>query len=178
VRPIDRLLRFVAQFTERPEPAIGWGLTVKHAVGAFLAILFLGAMLDRTSLPLMIAPFGASTLLLFSRPRSPLAQPANVIGGYLICAACAFVSAAFLPGVLWATAASLALALAAMSRLRVTHPPAGALPLIAFADPLTILVVIEAIVVGSLTLIALAVLYHRIPPRQRYPDPGEGRDEG
>jgi CBS-domain-containing membrane protein len=177
VRPTERLLQFFARFIARPEPAIGWGLTAKHAVGVFLAIVFLGAMLDRTSLPLLIAPFGASTLLLFGRPQSPLAQPANVIGGYLICAASAFLSAAFLPGVLWATAASLAIALASMSRLRVTHPPAGALPLIAFADPPTILLVIEAIIVGSLTLIALATLYHRIPPRQRYPDPGDGRED-
>lgn len=167
-----RLLRFFATFLARPEPAIDWRLTLKHTAGVFLAILFLGLMLSQTSLPLLIAPFGASTLLLFGRPQSPLAQPANVIGGYLICAASALLAATLLPGVLWGTAASLALALTAMSRLRVTHPPAGALPLIALADPQTLYIVVEAIVVGSLTLIALAVLYHRIPPCQRYPDPG------
>jgi CBS-domain-containing membrane protein len=64
-------------------------------------------------------------------------------------------------GVLWGTAASLALALTAMSRFRLTHPPAGALPLIAFADPQTLYVVVEAIVVGSVTLILLA---NPLPP--------------
>jgi CBS-domain-containing membrane protein len=174
VRLPDRLLRFLAQFVARPEPAVGWRLITKHTIGVFFAVLLLGAMLNQTSLPLLLAPFGASTLLLFGRPKSPLAQPANVIGGYLICAASALIAATLLPGVLWGTAASLALALTAMSRFRLTHPPAGALPLIAFADPQTLYVVVEAIVVGSVTLILLATLYHRIPPRQRYPDPDGG----
>jgi hypothetical protein len=33
---------------------------------------------------LLIAPFGASCVLVFAIPQSPLAQPRNVIGGHLI----------------------------------------------------------------------------------------------
>lgn len=164
-----RFGKMVAPFVARHEPRVGFRLNLKHGVGAFFAILVLGYLLDSTGLPLLIAPFGASTLLLFGRPSSPLAQPANLIGGYLIGATTAFISAALFPGVLWATASSLGLALMLMSLLRVTHPPAGAIPLIAFADPVEIMTVIGAVVVGSIAMTILAVLYHRIPPRQPYP---------
>jgi CBS-domain-containing membrane protein len=180
VRKVDphRIALVAASFTDRNEPPVGFRLNLKHGVGAFLSILVLGALLERTSLPLLIAPFGASTLLLFGRPQSPLAQPANLFGGYLIGASTAFVSAALFPGVLWATATSLGLALMLMSFFRVTHPPAGAIPLIAFADPVGILTLVVAVGIGSATLLVLAVAYHRIPPCQVYPAgrPGLGRN--
>lgn len=170
----DRWRRIAARFVARPEPAVDWRLNLKHGIGAFLAVLLLGALLIRTDLPLLVPPFGASTLLLFARPSSPLAQPANVIGGYLIAVVSAYACAALFPGVLWATAAALGVSITAMSRLRVTHPPAGAIPLIAFADPLSMFAVMEAIAIGVAVLLILATLYHMIPPRQRYPDPTGG----
>lgn len=164
-----RLAAAIAPFLRRHEPDSPFRLNLKQGLGAFLAIVSLGLLLDSTGLPVLIAPFGASTLLLFGRPSSPLAQPINLFGGYLIGGSVAFASAALFPGVLWATAISLGISLMLMTALRVTHPPAGAMPLIAFHGEIDFLMLAEAVALGSLALVILAVIWHRIPPRQSYP---------
>jgi CBS-domain-containing membrane protein len=166
---LERLKTAFAPFLDRHEPKSPFGLNVKQGIGAFTGILVLGFLLGQTSLPLLIAPFGASTLLLFGRPSSPLSQPINLFGGYLIGSSVSFAAAALFPGVLMATAISLGISLMLMTALRVTHPPAGAIPLIAFASPVDMLELVEAVAVGSTTLMIVALLFHRIPPRQAYP---------
>lgn len=169
MKPNGRLGRTLSHLTARHEPRVGLRLNLKHGLGAFLAILSLGSLLPMTGLPLLIAPLGASTLLLFGRPSSPLAQPSNLIGGYLVGATSALAAASLFPGILLATAVSIGLALMMMTLLRVTHPPAGAIPLIAFADPSNFGDVLLGVTVGAVALMLLALIYHRIPPRQSYP---------
>ena len=41
-------------------------------------------MTEGAGMPLLMAPFGASCVLLFAVPNSPLSQPANVIGGHAV----------------------------------------------------------------------------------------------
>jgi len=76
-------------------------------LGALLAITALGLISAWSRYGLVVAPFGASTVLLFGHPESPLAQPRNMVLGN-----------------------SLA-----------------------------------AVLSGSLLLLALALLFHRLPPR-------------
>ena len=90
-------------------------------------------------------------------------------GGYLIGGSVAFASAALFPGVLWATAVSLGVGLMLMTLLRVTHPPAGAMPLIAFHGEVDFLMLAEGIALGGSALVIIALIWHRIPPRQAYP---------
>ena len=81
-----------------------------------------------------MAPFGATCVLLFSVPNSPLSQPANVIGGHLVSTAIGLLLHAMLPVEWWSLGLAVGLAIAAMAVLRVTHPPAGADPLVVFFD--------------------------------------------
>lgn len=78
-----------------------------------------------------IAPMGASAVLLFAVPSSPLAQPWSIIGGNVISAAIGVACARWIlnPGL----AASLAagIAIYAMFALRCLHPPGGAVALTA-----------------------------------------------
>jgi len=164
-------MTFLQSLAARHEPETGGRTILKAGFGAFFAILLLGLLLDLTGLPLLIAPFGASTILLFGHPNGTLAQPMNVLGGYLIAACSASAAAAIFPGALWATAVSIASALMLMSAFRVTHPPAGAIPLIVFAEPTHVVELVLAVAVGSTALIALALVYHRLPPRRCYPRP-------
>lgn len=120
-------------------------------------------------LPLLIAPFGATAVLLFGQPASPLAQPANIFGGYLIATAIAICTVAAFPDTWWAATIAVGVAIAMMLVLRVTHPPAGAIPLVASASPLQGGSLFAVIFLGSVSLVALAFLHHRIPPRQEYP---------
>ena len=79
----------------------------------------------------LIAPMGASAVLLFCLPGSPLAQPWPVIGGNLV-SALVGVSCVklFGLGVLTAPLAG-GLAIGAMFALRCLHPPGGAVALTA-----------------------------------------------
>lgn len=61
---------------------------MRSAVGALIGILFTGTMMKMvpgaaTLIPLLVAPMGASAVLLFAVPASPLAQPWSIIGGNL-----------------------------------------------------------------------------------------------
>ena len=51
--------------------------------GAFIAINILAVVCIYNEQSLLIAPFGASTVLLFGAEESPLAQPRNLIMGNL-----------------------------------------------------------------------------------------------
>lgn len=122
---------------------------------------------------MLIAPFGASAALLFVVPESPLSQPVNVLGGYLLATAVALGLNAVLPGTTAAMIVAVGIAIAAMSMTRLVHPPAGAIPLVVMTlhpEPSFILMPVG---IGAVGLVAMACVLHRIPPVHRYPLPPE-----
>lgn len=176
-RPIRVWLRDLGV---RHEPAIPLKYNLKAGLGALLSILLLGWLLQRTGLPLLIAPLGASAILLFGRPTGVLAQPLNVVSGYGIAVITAYLAFRVVPNELWATAGAIGVTLVLMRLFRVTHPPAGAIPLIALAEAQRIGDVFVGIIVGGVILILMALLWHHLPPRQPYPrrverEAGSGR---
>lgn len=104
------------------------------ALGALLG-LFCTEWVGRHALgaanPWFIAPMGASAVLLFAAPASPLAQPWSLMAGNLVSALIGVFCAQFIaaPGV--AAAVAVALAIGAMFSLRCLHPPSGAVALTA-----------------------------------------------
>lgn len=163
------MFQHLLHYIHRHEPK-GETLThLKSGIGAILAMLSVGAMAVLTGLPFLIAPFGATAVLLFGQPKSPLAQPANIIGGYLLAAVIGSVAVTMFPGAWMAASGAVGLSIAAMLMLRITHPPAGAVPLVAFASHLNMPLLVGVVLGGGAVMIAIAVLHHRIPPRQQYP---------
>src|SRR5438045_9304637 len=59
---------------------------VVSGLGGFVTIYLLARLSATLGAVLLIAPFGASCVLVFALPHSPLAQPRNVIGGHFISA--------------------------------------------------------------------------------------------
>lgn len=106
------------------------------AVGGFVGLLTTGLVM-RTWLggtehvPLLIAPIGASTVLVFGVPASPLAQPWSVIGGNFVAALVGITAARLVPDPTGAAALAVASTIALTSMLRCLHPPAGAVALTA-----------------------------------------------
>ncbi|WP_061707481.1 HPP family protein [Pseudenterobacter timonensis] len=100
-------------------------------MGAALAIGML-AYIDtlQSGWILLMAPFGATTVLVFGLPESPLARPKNVILGHFLTA---LIGVGF---VQWVGVNPLTLALASglavtmMLLTDTTHPPAGANPVL------------------------------------------------
>lgn len=161
--------RHLRHFIHRHEPKGDTHAHLKSGLGAIIGMLSVGGLTAATGIPLLIAPFGATAVLLFGQPKSPLAQPANVIGGYILAALVGTFALFLLPGVWWAAAVAVGVSIAAMLLLRVTHPPAGAVPLVAFGSHLGGLTLFLIVLCGSILLVLLAVLHHLLPPRHPYP---------
>ncbi|MCF8482825.1 MAG: HPP family protein [Rhodospirillum sp.] len=112
---------------------LGW---LRGVIGAFLGIGLSGGVTllalgtSDGALPWLVAPLGASAVLVFSVPASPLAQPWSVIGGDLISAAIGLGVGQFLGDPLSSGAVAVALAIALMSLSRCLHPPGGACALL------------------------------------------------
>lgn len=161
--------RHLHLFTARHEPGSDLLAHLKSGLGAALGLGLVGGLAGLTGWPLMIAPLGASVVLLFGQPGSPLAQPANVFGGYFLATVIAVGTALAAPGLWWAAAVAVGLAVAAMLALRITHPPAGAVPLVAMAAPENAALLFPMLLLSALTLVGLALLLHSLPPRVAYP---------
>ncbi|TFW01936.1 HPP family protein [Oxalobacteraceae bacterium OM1] len=81
--------------------------------------------------PWFIAPMGASAVLLFAVPSSPLAQPWSIIGGNVVSALIGITCAKLIGEPMLACAVAVMLAIAAMFALQCLHPPSGAVALTA-----------------------------------------------
>jgi len=82
-------------------------------------------------LPVLVAPIGASAVLLFAVPSSPLAQPWSIVGGNMISALVGVAAARLVDDPALAAALAVAGAILAMSLCRCLHPPGGAAALTA-----------------------------------------------
>ena len=123
----------------------------------------------------LIAPMGASAVLLCCLPGSPLAQPWPVIGGNLVSAlvgvACVKL---FGLGVLSAPVAG-ALAIAGMFALRCLHPPGGAVALSAVLGGPEVHAMgyefaLVPVALNSTLMVGAALLFNNLTGR-RYPHP-------
>ncbi len=110
-------------------------------------------------------------MLIFAAPESPLSQPAQLIGGHLLATALALTAAPLMPDTWWSVSLLVGGAMAAMVALRLTHPPAGADPILVFLEQPDPWFLIMPVGLGALLLVVAGVLYHRLPPRHLYPLP-------
>jgi CBS-domain-containing membrane protein len=147
---------------QTPAPRGGW---VKAGLGGAIGIAVVALMTQWSDVPFLIAPFGASCVLLFGVPESPLSQPANVIGGHLLATALALLLHATLPDEWWAVSLAVGIAIFAMVALRLTHPPAGADPVVVFLSHPGLDFLYVTVLLGSVMLVLVAYLVHRLPPR-------------
>ncbi|MEZ5839281.1 MAG: HPP family protein [Hyphomicrobiales bacterium] len=156
-------------FIRRRLPVPGVLSVAKGGLGGATAIAVVAGLGQISGNPLLMAPFGATCVLLFSVPASPLSQPVNVVGGHLVSTLIGLAVLTLLPVTWWSMALGVGLAIAAMAALRITHPPAGADPLVVLAAAPGPGFVLFPTLAGSVLLVLVAALYHRIPPRTPYP---------
>ena len=152
---------FMRIFFMRHQPPQPIRSVVMAGLGGLIAIAIVGAFTVFAHVPFIMAPFGASCVLLFSLPASPLSQPAHVIGGHGIATLAGLVLRLIFPNEWWAVALAVGLAIALMAALRVTHPPAGADPLIVFAADPGFEFLLMPVLLGAFTLVMVATLFHK-----------------
>lgn len=127
-------------------------------------------------IPLLVAPMGASAVLLFAVPASPLAQPWSIIGGNLVSATIGVSCAYAIGDPTLAAAVAVSLSICGMFALRCVHPPSGAVALTAVLGgpaihALGYRFVLEPITIQSMALLAAAIVYHAATGH-RYPHAG------
>ncbi|MCO4240483.1 HPP family protein [Acidovorax facilis] len=170
-----RLARWLRHFWPAPL-GIDGRERLRFIVGAVIGVLLTG-LLSRwwaggsSAGPWMVASLGASAVLVFGMPSSPLAQPWPVLGGSTLSALVGAVCSAFIPDPALAGAVAVGLAIALMVPLRCLHPPGGAMALY---------VVLTAgggwhlaafpILFNVIVLLVSAVVYNGLTGR-RYPHP-------
>ncbi len=146
------------------------GALLGIALTAGLTRLAVGA---NSSLPLLLAPMGASAVLLFAVPASPLSQPWSVMGGNLVSALVGVACVRTMGDSIAAATVAVPLAIAAMFYLRCVHPPSGAVALTAVLGGTTVHglgygFVLAPVGLNSVALLASALVYHRLTGH-RYP---------
>jgi CBS domain-containing membrane protein len=103
-------------------------------LGAFVGVTLVGlgtALLhgDGPQAPWVVAPIGASAVLVFAVPASPMAQPWPVVGGNVLSALVGVVVVHVVDQRTLAISIAVGLAIAVMSLTRCLHPPGGAMAL-------------------------------------------------
>ena len=144
------------------------------AIGIVLTGLLSAAVLGAHAAAIwLIAPMGASAVLLFAAPASPLAQPWSLVGGNVVAALVGVSCAKLIDQPLAAATAAIFFAIGAMFVLRCLHPPSGAVALTAVlggpaVHKLGYGFVLAPVLLNSFVLLGVALFYNRATGR-RYP---------
>ncbi len=121
----------------------------------------------------LIAPFGASAVLLFAVPNSPLAQPWSAIVGNSVAAFVGVAICYVIHDPALRVAVAVGLAIVGMILARAVHPPGGAVAMVAAMNPDMVMelgfrFVVTPVAVITSMLVLTAVLYARATGR-KYP---------
>lgn len=169
------LRRFIPDLTP-----IGPRERIRSALGALIGILGTGlishaAVGDSASVPVLIAPMGASAVLLFAATASPLAQPWSILGGNLIAALVGVTAARLVPDPYLAAGLAIGVAIALMTAFKCLHPPSGAVALTAVLGGPAIAhlgygFVVWPVLANSAVLLGAALVFNNLTGRP-YPHP-------
>jgi CBS domain-containing membrane protein len=135
-------------------------------LASFMAVLVV-AWLTRISdihatAPILVASMGASTVLLFIVPSSPLSQPWSLLGGQIISAVIG-VSCTHINNTVLAAAAAVSFSIFGMLVLRCLHPPGAATalaPVVAVTPP-DYSFVLFPVAINVLIMLAMAIMLNR-----------------
>lgn len=132
---------------------------------------------------MVVAPLGASAVLVFAVPSSPMAQPWPVIGGNIIATLVGVAIYRAVPNLGLAASIAVGAAILIMSVLRCLHPPGGASALSAVIGSEAIHstgfeFALIPVGINSLTLVLVGLLFHRLTshsyPHRTAPAPDAG----
>lgn len=138
-------------------------------VGSFIGIAVLAYLTVSTSYPLIAAPFGATAVLVFAVPESPLAQPRNVIGGNCMGAIACIILVHLFGSNPFSMGLAVATAIKLMQLTKTLHPPGGAVALVGVMSGATWNFLWAPVLVGSVTIVLLTYLYNNWMARRSYP---------
>jgi len=164
---------FPAQpFATAREKALG-------GLGAFVGMFVLvagSAYLAPQYLLFVVASMGASAVLFFAAPHSPLAQPWAFVGGHLLSALIGVTCFKLIPQPHLAAAAAVSIAIVVMHFAHCLHPPGGATALVAVmggdaVHQLGYGYLAVPVGLNVALFLGLALIVNNLIPGRRYPSP-------
>lgn len=131
-------------------------------LGGLLAIFIVSLFGFVLKNPILIAPFGASCVILFGLPESPLAKPKNLILGHFISSLVGLIMLNLFGNSYIVISIAVGLAIFMMIITNTTHPPAGADPILVITAAVSWKFLFTNILIGTLLLFIVAFVYHNI----------------
>ncbi|WP_187830300.1 HPP family protein [Siccirubricoccus phaeus] len=136
-------------------------------LGTFLALSGAVTLLQATQHPWLLPSFGGSCVILFGMPRGIMAQPRSFFGGHALATLTGLVLRHLYlalggPVEIWA-ALAVAAALTVMAATRTIHSPAGANPLVVFAEEADWHFLLAPLLPGLCILFVVAFAANNLP---------------
>ncbi|MBW6396266.1 HPP family protein [Roseomonas sp. HJA6] len=136
-------------------------------VGTAVALMLANAALSFTEHPWLLPSFGGSCVILFGMPRGIMAQPRSFIGGHLLATLVGIVcregyhllGGRVEPWIAFAVGAALAV----MAVTRTIHSPAGANPVVVFAEDANWHFLATPLLPGLATVFLVAYVANNLP---------------
>jgi len=119
---------------------------------------------------LLLGTFGATSLLVFVYPDSPVSQPRSVLGAHIIGAAMGLLCIQFIGPQWWSLGIAVALTVALMKLLGVVHPPATSNSIVVFLSKPTWIFLLFPTIAGAVIILFLALFYHNISREENWPN--------
>ncbi len=116
-----------------------------------------------------MASFGATCVLAFGVPDSPLAQPRNIIGGHFLSTLLGLIFLHLFGSTWWGMALAVATAIGCMQFTKTVHPPAGADPLIVMTTGASWKFLVTPALAGAIILVICAIVFNNLAEDRSYP---------
>jgi CBS-domain-containing membrane protein len=137
--------------------------------GSCCAIAGTAYLATLTNSPLIMAPFGSTSVLIFAVPESPLSQPRNVIGGNILAAIIGLIILNIWGSSPLTMGLAVATVIAVMQMTNTLHPPSGAIALVVIMTKPNWQFIIAPTLGGSIILVVCAVIFNNIADERSYP---------
>ena len=116
-----------------------------------------------------MAPFGASSVLIFGIPDSPLAQPRNFVGGNLLAALVSLIILYIFGSEPWTMGLAVATVIGLMQFTGTLHPPSGAVALVVMMTKPSWDFLLTPALEGSVIILLCAVVFNNLAEERSYP---------
>jgi CBS domain-containing membrane protein len=162
-------LRYLIADAAPLSPRERWLSALAGLLGILLMQGILAVLPAGPGVSYLLAPLGASSVILFALPHSPLAQPWSLAGGLFISALIGHVCGLWITPAFLAVGVALGLAIWLTAWLRCIHPPGGAMAVVfALSAQQHSTSLTTALLNVGAALMAVLVVNNLIPGR-RYP---------
>lgn len=145
--------------------------SILSAIGIFLGIGVVALVSKSIDTNLLLAPFGATSIIAFLLYDSDYAQPRNIILGYIITSIVGLI-VVFLLGHTWIVyALAVAIAMLVKVYFNAVHPPSAPMPIILLQENQYGIIhyFLFDVIPGICLLVFVAVLYNRFILQRDYP---------